>query len=82
MVLDSRGYAYLRAGDLDRAIADYDAALRLNPSITYSLFGRGVAYSRKGHQAEAAHDIGTARVLDPNIDREMAALHIAAPAGI
>ena len=74
--LNGRGYAYLRAGDLDQAIADYDAALRLNPSIIGSLYGRGVAYARKGHQAEAEKDISTARIMDPNIDREMAAIHI------
>ena len=81
-MLDGRGYAHLRAGDLDRAIADYDAALRLNPSISNSLFGRGVAYARKGHRAEAAQDINTARTLDPNIDREMAAMNVEAPSGI
>ena len=60
------------------AMADRPPSLRL----VRNDLGRGVAYARKGHQAEAEKDISTARILDPNIDREMAAIHIAAPAGI
>ena len=52
------------------------------PALPVRFYGRGVAYARKGRQAEAEKDISTARILDPNIDREMAAIHIAAPAGI
>jgi hypothetical protein len=33
----------LRLGDLSGAIADYDAALKQDPEVATSLFGRGVA---------------------------------------
>jgi tetratricopeptide (TPR) repeat protein len=37
----NRGTAYEMQGDLDRAVADYEAAIRNNPAYAYSYFGRG-----------------------------------------
>ena len=46
--LDSRGLAYLKKGQWDAAIADYNAALRLNPKLASSLYGRGLAKLKNG----------------------------------
>ena len=46
--LDSRGLVRLRMGDLDKSIADYDAALKLQPHSAWSLYGRGLAKGKKG----------------------------------
>src|SRR5579872_45467 len=48
--LDARGLAHLRLGQTDQAIADYAAALKLDPQRASSLFGRAVAMKAKtGH---------------------------------
>jgi tetratricopeptide (TPR) repeat protein len=47
-VLDTRGFVYLKLGQTENAIKDYDAALKLNPKLAGSLYGRGLAKTRKG----------------------------------
>ena len=80
--LDSRGYAFLRAGRFDQAIADYNSALKGYPFYDTPLFGRALAYAAKGDRAQAARDLKAARSLNPAIDRQMAQLHLKAPAGL
>ena len=63
---DSRGFANLKLGQLEQAIADYDAALRLNPKNPGSLFGRGMAKVARG-DGSGNDDIGVAKTLKPNI---------------
>src|SRR5215472_992977 len=43
-----RGDAYLNKRDPDRAIADYDQAIRLDPTFVFPLNGRGLARQSKG----------------------------------
>ncbi len=80
--LDSRGYAYLRDGDFDDAIADYNQALKVDPKIPESLFGRAVAYAGKGDMTSAERDIVAARQLNPDVDAVMGKVHITAPGGL
>jgi tetratricopeptide (TPR) repeat protein len=54
--LGARGAAYLRKGDLDRAIADYDAALRLAPDDADALLNRAMARGEKGDYPAAIMD--------------------------
>jgi tetratricopeptide (TPR) repeat protein len=42
----NRGNAYSGKGDLDRAIADFSEAIRLNPRHAVAFYNRGVAYYR------------------------------------
>lgn len=58
---DSRGFAYLKLGMADAAIADYNAALGIEPGRPYSLAGRGFAKRRKGDAAGAEADLMAAR---------------------
>ena len=58
--MDSRGFVYLKLGEFDKALADYEAALRLTPALASSLYGRGVAKMRKGDEAGAAADFKAA----------------------
>ena len=44
----SRGLAYYRKGDYDRAIADFNQALIRDPRDDRSLLNRGLAYLKKG----------------------------------
>ena len=40
----NRGIAYRAKGRPDRAIADYDQAIRLNPNFAMAFYNRGIAY--------------------------------------
>lgn len=66
-VLDSRGLVRLRLGDYDKAIADYDASLKIDPRSARALYGRGVAESRKKQIGESEADIAAAAALVPRI---------------
>jgi tetratricopeptide (TPR) repeat protein/predicted aspartyl protease len=66
-LLDSRGLVYLRSGKLDKAIADYNAALKINPRIAWSLYGRGVAEMRKGMTSQGEADMAAAAAIAPRL---------------
>ncbi|HUO20449.1 MAG TPA: aspartyl protease family protein [Steroidobacteraceae bacterium] len=70
--IESRGFVYLRQGRLDKASADFDAALSLNAKLPWALYGRGLARLRLGQSAAAAADIAAAKALSPRIAEEAA----------
>jgi tetratricopeptide (TPR) repeat protein len=72
-VLGSRGLVWLRRGDFDHALDDYDAALAGHPKVAEYLFGRGLAKLRKGRPAEGQADIAAASALQPDIAERFAA---------
>src|SRR5471032_1886728 len=45
---NNRGNAYTEKKEYDRAIADYDQAIRLNPKYALVFDGRGINYKNKG----------------------------------
>jgi len=55
-----RGVAYQGKGDLDRAIADFTAAIRLQPRYAIAYASRGSAYEAKGECDRAAADYSEA----------------------
>ena len=62
----SRGLIYIRfRADWDRAIADYDEALKLNPKIAGAYTGRAAANLRKGNIDRALPDLNEGLRLDP-----------------
>ena len=52
----SRGVAYNHKGDYDRAIQDFDVAIRLNPKDTVAYEPRGDTYLFQSNLAEAISD--------------------------
>jgi tetratricopeptide (TPR) repeat protein len=62
----ARATAYDRKGEIDRAIADDDTALRLDPTLADVFNARGELFRRKGDRVHALSDFGTAVKLDPN----------------
>jgi len=52
--------------NLDRAVADYDQALLLQPNYASALYWRGMAKRDKGDTAGGDADIAAARKLEPN----------------
>jgi tetratricopeptide (TPR) repeat protein len=61
----NRGVEFKRQGNLDAAIADYDAATALNPSDPFAYNNRANAWRDKGDLARAIADYGEAIRLDP-----------------
>jgi tetratricopeptide (TPR) repeat protein len=61
----NRATAYHDKGDYDQAIADYDEAIRLDPSDAEVFNSRGVAHHHKGDYDQAIADYSEAIRLDP-----------------
>jgi tetratricopeptide (TPR) repeat protein len=63
--LIARAGAYGRKEMIDRAIGDYDAVLRLDPTLADIFNIRGELWRRKGDQPRALADFGAAIKLNP-----------------
>jgi tetratricopeptide (TPR) repeat protein len=69
---ENRGFIYLKRGEFDAAIADYEAGLRLDPPNKADfLYGRGLAKEKKG-DASGTADIAAAKAINPHIAEEFA----------
>ena len=71
-ILDSRAFVYLRLGRTDDAVRDYTSALRINPRMPTSLYGRGLAELREGEKAQGEADLAAAEKLDSSIGQYFA----------
>ena len=69
---DSRGFTYLKMGDWERAISDYDKALNLYRRRAWSLYGRGWAKLKKGDTAAGEKDIAAAKAITADIAEQFA----------
>ena len=82
-----RGNDYVASERLDEAIADYGAAIALDPRNLVAFASRAIAYSRKGDRDRAIADYREASTIDPNsvvamaaANKEIAAIAALAPA--
>ena len=64
----ARGDDFNVKGELDRAIADYDAALKVEPTLVEALNGRGTAWRAKGDRRRALSDFDAALKLKPDFE--------------
>jgi tetratricopeptide (TPR) repeat protein/predicted aspartyl protease len=69
-VSDSRALVYLRMGDYDKSITDYNAALQFNARNAWSLYGRGIAKLRSQQVSEANADFDAAKMFGPGVAEE------------
>ena len=64
-----RGQSYAGVGEYERAIQDYDEAMRLDPQSGWPHYYKGLAYGKLGRQKEAeallerACELGKARLM-------------------
>src|SRR6266566_161455 len=61
----NRGYAYFGKGQMDQAITDYTAAIRLDPNLAFAFRNRGRAQLYAGQPRPAVDDFATAVRLVP-----------------
>jgi tetratricopeptide (TPR) repeat protein len=66
-LLRSRGLAWMRLGELERALQDTDEALRLAPHDAVAFNNRGVIYRDLGNFEQAEADFRQAIAIDPNL---------------
>ena len=72
VAFNNRGTFYEAAGDRDRAFADYNEAVRLDPKYARAYEYRGEIYDDNGDKRRAMADISEALRLDPNYARAYA----------
>src|SRR6516225_7061937 len=65
---NNRGVAYRLKGDYDRAIADYNQAIKLNAKFAIAYNNRGVAYDKNGEYDRAFLDYDQAIKLKPSAE--------------
>ena len=65
--LDSRGFVHLKAHEWTLAVQDYDAALRLQPLLASSLYGKSLARAKLGDASGAKTDLQRATTIDADI---------------
>lgn len=63
----ARGLLHLRRGETDRALEDFDAALRIAADNHTARYGRGVALSQRGQSEEGSVEIEAARSRDSRV---------------
>ena len=56
---------YLRKGEYEKALADFNEALRFNPKYVLGYKNRAVLYDRMGDKDRAAADRNKVKELDP-----------------
>jgi len=66
--LAARGSDFAVKGDNDRAIADFDAALTVDPSFVDALNGRAMAWRAKGDRRKALADLDAALRFKPDFE--------------
>jgi tetratricopeptide (TPR) repeat protein len=69
LVFIGRGIVHIATGDLDRAMADFEQAIRLQPALAAGLYWRGIAKRLKGDAAAGEADIAAAKKIDPEVDQ-------------
>ena len=63
---NNRGQLYRAKGDVENAIKDFDAAIKINPNDSASLYNRGSMLAERGETDRAIADFDQSLKLNPN----------------
>ena len=66
IAFNNRGNVHVNLKDYDRAVADYDRAIELNPKYAVAFNNRGFAYRSKGRYDRAIQDYDRAIEISPS----------------
>lgn len=67
-IYDSRGEAYYGLEEFEKALADYDKALELDPTMSTSYKYRGFVQQALGNAEQAIADLEQYLTLEPEAD--------------
>jgi len=70
--IDSRAWVWLRMGQWQKALAEFDRGLALRKDEASSLYGRGIVRRHLGERAAGEADLAEARKIDPALEAHMA----------
>ena len=73
----NRGFSYYSKQELDRAIMDFDEAIRIDPEMTEAFYGRGLARSAMGAHEEAIADFD--KVVRRDLEMQARSISAAIP---
>jgi Flp pilus assembly protein TadD len=65
----NRGLMHLVKDDFEKALADYDQAIKLDPRDAYSFNNRGIARIGKGDRTGAIANFRKALILNPMLQQ-------------
>ncbi len=74
---NDRGLAQMFGGDLAKALASFDEALKLDPRLEQARLNRGIAFLRNGQTAKAMADLQALANEEHSLVRADAAYHLA-----
>jgi tetratricopeptide (TPR) repeat protein len=63
----TRGFVFLKLGDPQMALNEYNALLDRDPNRPVALYGRGLALMRIGKPKQGEREMAAARAIDPEI---------------
>ena len=63
--LNNRGLFYMRKGEYEKALADFNEALKLDPKYVLGYRNRAALYERMGDRERAAQNRNKTKELDP-----------------
>jgi tetratricopeptide (TPR) repeat protein len=66
-VLVNRALVRYRLGDYDKAMSDYEAALKLQPGSAWARYGRGLVKLKKNQRGEGDKDLAEAVKIAPSV---------------
>jgi tetratricopeptide (TPR) repeat protein len=64
----SLGWVWMRRGQTDKSVSEFNEAIALDPNALWSLYGRGLAKVAQGDPSGAEGDLAASRKFDPHID--------------
>ena len=67
VLYNDRGNAYLAMGDYGKALADYETAIKLNPSLGYAYYNRGRLKRLQGRYEDSIPDLQKSLELDSGL---------------
>src|SRR6185437_192484 len=75
-ILDTRGFVYLKSGNVAAASRDFDTVIQKRPTTASSFYGRALIERQQGNEVAASADITKAKALKSNIEVDIARYHL------
>jgi tetratricopeptide (TPR) repeat protein len=66
LALNNRGFAHYRKGELEKALADFNLSIRMQPRLADAYSNRGNVWEKKGDLEKALTDFNQAIKLNPH----------------